>query len=41
MSIENLYGYSDDGASEAEVWILRDADGQIIAFTMRIFTNCS
>ena len=40
MSLEYLEGYSDQGGS-ADVWILRDESGKIIAFTMQIFTNCS
>lgn len=35
MSLEYLEG------SIADVWILRDEEGKIIAFTMQIFTNCS
>lgn len=40
MSLEYLAGYSNQGGT-AEVWILRDEGGKIIAFTMQIFTNCS
>ena len=40
MSLEYLAGYSNYG-NTAEVWILRDEGGKIIAFTMQIFTNCS
>ena len=40
MSLEYLTGYSNQGQT-ADVWILRDERGKIIAFTMQIFTNCS
>lgn len=40
MSLEYLKGYSNHG-NTADVWILRDEGGKIIAFTMQIFTNCS
>lgn len=40
MSLEYLEGYSNHIGS-ADVWILRDESGKIIAFTMQIFTNCS
>lgn len=40
MSLEYLKGYSNKGGT-ADVWILRDEEGKIIAFTMQIFTNCS
>lgn len=40
MSLEYLEGYGNQG-SVADVWILRDKRGKIIAFTMQIFTNCS
>lgn len=40
MSLEYLTGYSNKGQT-ADVWILRDEEGKIIAFTMQIFTNCS
>ena len=40
MSLEYLAGYSNQGGA-ADVWILRDEGGKIIAFTMQIFTNCS
>lgn len=40
MSLEYLEGYSNQGGT-ADVWILRDEAGEIIAFTMQIFTNCS
>lgn len=40
MSLEYLEGYSNQGDT-ADVWILRDEAGEIIAFTMQIFTNCS
>lgn len=36
MSLEYLEGYSNQGGS-ADVWILRDESGKIIAFTMQIF----
>ena len=36
MSLEYLTGYSNQG-STADVWILRDEEGKIIAFTMQIF----
>lgn len=36
MSLEYLEGYSNQGGS-ADVWILRDEGGKIIAFTMQIF----
>lgn len=39
MSLEHLAGYSNQGGI-ADVWILRDVEGKIIAFTMQIFTNC-
>jgi hypothetical protein len=38
MSLEYLEGYSNQGDT-ADVWILRDEEGKIIAFTMQIFTN--
>ena len=40
MSLEYLTGYSNQGKT-ADVWVLRDEGGKIIAFTMQIFTNCS
>ena len=40
MSLEYLEGYSNKGGT-AEVWILRDEEEKIIAFTMQIFINCS
>ena len=40
MSLEYLTGYSNK-EQVADVWILRDEWGKIIAFTMQIFTNCS
>ena len=40
MSLEYLEGFSNHGDT-ADVWILRDEGGKIIAFTMQIFTNCS
>lgn len=40
MSLEYLTGQSNKGQT-ADVWILRDEGGKIIAFTMQIFTNCS
>lgn len=40
MSLEYLEGYTNQGDA-ADVWILRDVEGKIIAFTMQIFTNCS
>ena len=40
MSLEHLTGYSNKGQT-ADVWILRDEGGKIIALTMQIFTNCS
>lgn len=39
MSLEYLKGYSNKEGT-ADVWILRDEEGKIIAFTMKIFTNC-
>lgn len=39
MSLEYLEGYSNKEGT-ADVWILRDEEGKIIAFTMQIFTNC-
>lgn len=36
--IDVLNGYSNQGGT-ADVWILRDEEGKIIAFTMQIFTN--
>jgi hypothetical protein len=39
MSLEYLEGYSNQGGA-ADVWILRDEAGEIIAFTTQIFTNC-
>ena len=38
MSLEYLEGYSRR-MDIADVWILRDEEGKIIAFTMQIFTN--
>lgn len=38
MSLEYLKGYSNKEGT-AEVWLLRDEDGKIIAFTMQIFTK--
>jgi hypothetical protein len=38
MSLEYLEGYSNQGGT-ADVWILRDEEREIIAFTMQIFTN--
>ena len=40
MSLEYLEGYSNKWGT-ADVWILRDEEGKIIAFTMQIFTSCS
>ena len=40
MSLEYLKGYSNKEGT-AEVWVLRDEEGKIIAFTMQIFINCS
>lgn len=40
MSLEYLKGYRNKEMT-ADVWLLRDEDGKIIAFTMQIFTNCS
>lgn len=40
MSLEYLEGYSNQGDT-VDVWILRDEEGKIIAFTMQIFTKCS
>jgi hypothetical protein len=40
MSLEYLKGYNNKWGT-ADVWILRDEEGEIIAFTMQIFTNCS
>ena len=40
MSLEYLAGYSNYG-NTADVWILREEGGKIIAFTMQIFINCS
>lgn len=40
MSLTYIKGYSNKGGT-ADVWILRDEGGKIIAFTMQIFTNCS
>lgn len=39
MSLEYLIGHSNKGDT-ADVWLLRDASGKIIAFTMQIFTDC-
>ena len=38
MSLEYLKGYSNKEGT-VDVWILRDEEGKIIAFTMQIFTN--
>lgn len=38
MSLEYLTGYSNQG-NTADVWVLRDEGGKIIAFTMQIFTK--
>lgn len=38
MSLEHLTGFSNR-AQTADVWILRDEEGKIIALTMQIFTN--
>lgn len=39
MSLEYLEGYSNK-LGTADVWLLRDEEGKIIAFTMQIFINC-
>lgn len=40
MSLEYLRIYNNKEIA-AGVWLLRDEDRKIIAFTMQIFTNCS
>lgn len=40
MSLEYLKKYCEQGGIVG-VWILRDEERKIIAFTMLIFTDCS